>query len=261
MLLGCLGSCGRCRCRLLLLVLMLLCLSGLLLLLLLLLLSLLSLPFPFLLRQLSVTILSFPGQFGVGRWFELQIRSTAGIVVTSIASTNKYRRLRPMALGVVRFRLRARPPVHVVHRRRRFRIRIDVQRFDVDRLVRMRMVRRRPMMTRRRSMAARMVSGVARGWSQAYATGRCMGMRSQGIHVARFTTDLQLVLDEGIVRPRRVRRRMMRCSLEGTPTRRTGTTGGGTPGRTTTALATVAAVVGSSGSGARFGTCSGETGG
>lgn len=109
-------------------------------------------------------------------------------------------------------------------------------------------------MTRRRSMTARVVSGVTWGWSQAYATGRCMGMRSQGIHVARFTTDLQLVLDEGIVRPRRVRRRMMRCSLEGTPTRRTGTTGGRTSGRTTTALATVAAVVGSSGSGARFGT-------
>lgn len=251
MLLGCLGCCGRRRCRLLLLVLMLLCLSGLLLLLLLLL-SLLRFPFPFLFGQFPITVLALPGQLGVGRWFELEIRSTAGVVVASVAPTNKYCRLRPMALGVVRFCLRARSPVHVVHRRRRFRIRIDVQRFDMDRLVRMRMVRRRPMMTRRRSMATRMVPRVARRRSQAYATGRCMRVRSQRIHVARFTTDLQLVLDEGIVRSGRVWRRMMRCSLEGTPTG--WPTGRGSSGGTTTALATVAAAVGSSRSGARLGT-------
>lgn len=254
MLLRCLCCCGRRRCRLLLLVLMLLCLSGLLLLLLLLL-SLLGFPFPFLFRQLSVAILSFPSQLGVGRWFELQIRSTAGVVVTTIASTNKYRRLRPMALGVVRFRLRTRPPIHVVHRRRWLRIRIDVQRFNVDRFVRVR-VMWRSVMAARWGPVSRMVPRMTRRRSQAYTTGCCVRVRPQGIHVARFTTDLQLVLDEGIVWSRRVRRRMVRCSLEGTPTkwpttRRTCTTGRWSPGGTTTALAIVT-VVGTSGSGTRF---------
>lgn len=124
-----LGGLCCCSCRrgcLLLLVLMLLCLGGLLLLLLLLLLRLLGLPFSFLLRQLSIAILSLPGQLGVGCWLECKIRSTAGIVVPSVAPSNKYRRIRTMALGVIRFRFGAGSSVHVVHRRRRFRIRIDV---------------------------------------------------------------------------------------------------------------------------------------
>lgn len=260
MLLGCLGCCSRRSCRLLLMLLVLLCLSGLLLLLLLLLLRLLGLPFPFLFRQLSVAIFSFPGELGVGRWFELQIRSTAGVVVASIASSDKYRRLRPMALGVIRFRLRTGPSVHVVHRRRRFRVRIDVQRFDVNRLVGVLVVRRSAVVTGRWPMS-RMVTGMTRGRSQAYITGRCMRVRSQRIHVARFTTDLQLVLDEGVVWSGRVGRRMMRCTLEGTPTKwsatgRTCTTGRRSTAGTTTALATATVVVvGSSGCGARwFGT-------
>lgn len=166
-----------------------------------------------------------------------------------------HRRLRPMALGVVRFRLRTRPPIHVVHRRRWLRIRIDVQRFNVDRFVRVR-VMWRSVMAARWGPVSRMVPRMTRRRSQAYTTGCCVRVRPQGIHVARFTTDLQLVLDEGIVWSRRVRRRMVRCSLEGTPTkwpttRRTCTTGRWSPGGTTTALAIVT-VVGTSGSGTRF---------
>lgn len=99
---------------------------------------------------------------------------------------------------------------------------------------------------------SRMVPGMARGWSQTYTAGCRMGMRPQGIHMARFTTDLQLVLDEGIVWPGRIGRRMMRCTLEGTPTKwsatgRTITTGRRATGRTTTTLA-IATAIGSSGS-------------
>lgn len=111
-----------------------------------------------------------------------------------------------MALGIIGFGLGTRSAVHVVHRRGWFRIRIDVQRFDVHRFVRMRMVARRSaVMSRWRSMS-RMMTRMARRRSQhADATGRCVSMCSQGVHVAGFTTDLQLVLDEGIVRSRGIR--------------------------------------------------------
>lgn len=53
---------------------------------------------------------------------------------------------------------------------------------------------------------SRMMTRMARRRSQhADATGRCVSMCSQGVHVAGFTTDLQLVLDEGIVRSRGIR--------------------------------------------------------
>lgn len=105
-------------------------------------------------------------------------------------------------------------------------------------------------MSGRRSMT-RMVSGMARRWTQTYTTGRRMSMRSQGIHMARFTTDLQLIFDEGIVWSGWVGRRMMRCTLKGTPTKwsatgRTCTTGRRSTGWTTTALA-IATAVGTSG--------------
>lgn len=64
---------------------------------------------------------------------------------------------------------------------------------------------------------ARVVTRMRR--SQTHTSSSGMGMRSQGIHVARFATDLQLVLDEGIVRPGRVRRWMVGRSLEWTPTK------------------------------------------
>lgn len=92
-LLSCLCRSGSRCCLLLLMLVLLLCLSSLLLLLLLLLLCLLGFPFPFLLGQLSITILSFSGQFGVGSGFEFQIRAAAGVIVASIASTDKYCRL------------------------------------------------------------------------------------------------------------------------------------------------------------------------
>lgn len=206
-LLGCLGGGHRCCLLLLLVLLMLLVLLLLLglLLLLLLLLRLLSLPFAFLLGQLAVTFLSFARQLRVRRRLKLEIRSTARVVVTAVATANEYRRLRSMALGVVRFGLGTRATVHVVHRRRWLRIRIDVQCFNVHRFVRMRMVTRWSMMARRRSMSW-MVARMARGRSQHTDTTGCgVGMRSQGIHVAGFATDLQLILDEGIVRSGRIR--------------------------------------------------------
>lgn len=101
------------HCRGLLLLVLLLSLG--LLCLLLLLLCLLSLPFTFLLRQLAVTFLSFAGQLRVWRRFELEIRSAAGVVITAVTATNEYRRLRSMALGIIRFGLGTRSAVHVVH--------------------------------------------------------------------------------------------------------------------------------------------------
>lgn len=88
MLLGCL--CGGHGSRLLLLVLLL---SLGCLLLLLLLLCLLGLSFPFLFGQLAVAFLSFACQFRVRRWLKLEIRTTAGVVVTTVTSANEYRRL------------------------------------------------------------------------------------------------------------------------------------------------------------------------
>lgn len=173
-LLGCLCRRSR-RRRLLLLVLLvlLLCLGGLLLLLLLL--RLLGFPFPFLLRELPIPILSFSGQLGVRSRFELQIRTAAGVVVASIASTDKYCRLRSVALGVVGFRLGTGPPVHIVHRRRWLRVRIDIQRFDVHGFVGMR-VMWRSVVSRRRTVTG-MMTGVTRRRPKTYATGSGMGMR------------------------------------------------------------------------------------
>lgn len=117
-----------------------------------------------------------------------------------------------MAFGIVRFRLGARSSVHIVHRRRWLRIWINVQRFDMHWFVRVWMMTRWPVVSWR-SMSG--VAGMARRRSQhADTAGSGMGMRSQCIHVTGFTTDLQLVLDEGIVRSRWVRRRMMRCTGE-----------------------------------------------
>lgn len=110
MLLGCLCG-GNCR-GLLLLVLVLLLSLGLLCLLLLL---LCLLPFALLLRQFAVTFLSFAGQFRIWRRFELEIRTAAGVVITAVTATNEYRRLRSMALGIIRFGLGTRSAVHVVH--------------------------------------------------------------------------------------------------------------------------------------------------
>lgn len=202
MLLGCL--CGS-NCRgLLLLVLLMLLLSLGLLCLLLLLLCLLGLPFAFLLRQFAVTFLSFTGQFRIWRRFELEIRTAAGVVITAVTATNEYRRLRSMALGIIRFGLGTRSAVHVVHGRRWFRIGVNVQRFDMYRFVRMRMVTRWSVVARWWSMP-RMMTGMAWRRSQhADSTGSGVSMRSQGIHVAGFATDLQLVLDEGIVRSGRI---------------------------------------------------------
>lgn len=51
-----------------------------------------------------------------------------------------------------------------------------------------------------------MMTGMTRRRSQhADTTGSGVSMRSQGIHVAGFATDLQLVFDEGIVRSGRIR--------------------------------------------------------
>lgn len=51
-----------------------------------------------------------------------------------------------------------------------------------------------------------MMTGMARRRSQhADTAGSGVSMRSQGIHVAGFATDLQLVFDEGIVRSGRIR--------------------------------------------------------
>lgn len=198
-LLGCL--CGS-NCRGLLLLVLLLSLG--LLCLLLLLLCLLSLPFAFLLRQFAVTFLSFAGQFRVWRRFELEIRTAAGVVITAVTATNKYRRLRSMALGIIRFGLGTRSAVHVVHGRRWFRIGINVQRFDMHGFVRMRMVTRWSVVARWRTMPW-MMTGMARRRSQhANSAGSGVSMRSQGIHVAGFATDLQLVFDEGIVRSGRI---------------------------------------------------------
>lgn len=197
MLLGCL--CGG-NCRGLLLLVLLLSLGLLCLLLLLLCL----LPFAFFLRQFAVTFLSFAGQFRVWRRFELEIRSAAGVVITAVTATNKYRRLRSMALGIIRFGLGTRSAVHVVHGRRWFRIGINVQRFDMHGFVRMRMVTRWSVVARWRTMP-RMMAGMTRRRSQhADSAGSGVSMRSQGIHVAGFATDLQLVLDEGIVRSGRI---------------------------------------------------------
>lgn len=66
---------------------------------------------------------------------------------------------------------------------------------------------------------SRVVSRMTGRRPQPYATSGCMGMRSQGIHVTRFAANLQLVLDEGIMRTRLVRRRMMGRTLERTPTK------------------------------------------
>lgn len=197
----CLG--GGNRCGLLLLVLLL----GLgLLCLLLLLLCLLGLPFAFFLCQFAVAFLAFAGQFRIRRRFELEIRSAAGVVITAVAATNEYRRLRSMALGIIRFGLGTRSAVHVVHGRRWFRVGINVQRFDMYRFVRMRMVTRLVAVMPWRWTMSRMVAGMARWRSQhADTAGSGVSMRSQGIHVAGFATDLQLVLDEGIVRSGRVR--------------------------------------------------------
>lgn len=197
----CLG--GGNRCGLLLLVLLL----GLgLLCLLLLLLCLLGLPFAFLFGQFTVTFLAFAGQFRIRRRFELEIRSAAGVVITAVAATNEYRRLRSMALGIIRFGLGTRSAVHIVHRRRWFWVGINVQRFDMYRFIRMRMVTRLVTVMPRWWTMSRMMAGMARRRSQhADTAGSGMSMRSQGIHVAGFATDLQLVFDEGIVRPGRIR--------------------------------------------------------
>uniref|UniRef100_A0A2M3ZL18 Secreted peptide n=1 Tax=Anopheles braziliensis TaxID=58242 RepID=A0A2M3ZL18_9DIPT len=195
-------------CKLLLLLLVLLLLVLLLLMLVVLLLLLLSmgrllcLPFAFLLRQLTVPLFALPGQLGIGRRFELEIRSRAGIVVSSIAASHKDSRLRTMAFGIVWFCLGTRTPVHVVHRGRWFRIRINVERLDVHRFVRM----RRMMVTGRwwrwpmaRMVMMRMMSG--RWGTKTDATGGRMSMGTQGIHVARWFTAhrCQLVLNERIV--------------------------------------------------------------
>lgn len=64
--------------------------------------------------------------------------------------------------------------------------------------------------------------------------------------MAGFATDLQLILDEGIVGTRWVGRRMMRTTLKGTPTKRTTrrspTTRRWSTSRTTTTLATAIVV-------------------
>lgn len=110
-----------------------------------------------------------------------------------------------MALGIIRFGLGTRTAVHVVHRRWWFRIRIDVERFDMHRFVRMRMVTRWTVMPWWRAMS-RMMTRMARRWSQhTDATSSGVSMCSQGVHVASFTTDLQLILDEGIVWSWRIR--------------------------------------------------------
>lgn len=108
------GLCSRSCCLLLLVLLMLLLrLSRLLLLLLL---CLLCFTFAFLFRQLPISFLAFPSKFRIRGRFEFEIRSAAGVVVATITSPHKDCRLRSMAFGVVRFRLRAGPSVHIVHR-------------------------------------------------------------------------------------------------------------------------------------------------
>lgn len=70
--------------------------------------------------------------------------------------------------------------------------------------VRMRMMTWRTVVARWRTMP-RMVTRMARRRSQhADSAGSGVSMRSQGIHMAGFATDLQLVLDEGIVRSGRI---------------------------------------------------------
>lgn len=67
------------------------------------------------------------------------------------------------------------------------------------------MVTRWTVMSWWRSMS-RMMTRMAWRWSQhTDATGSGMSMCSQGVHVACFTTDLQLILDEGIVWTRGIR--------------------------------------------------------
>uniref|UniRef100_A0A2M4CR92 Secreted protein n=1 Tax=Anopheles darlingi TaxID=43151 RepID=A0A2M4CR92_ANODA len=193
-------------CKLLLLLLVLLLLVLLLLMLVVLLLlsmgRLLCLSFTFLFRQLTVPLFAFARQLGIGRRFKLQIRSRTGIVVPSIAASHKDSRLRTMAFGIVWFCLGTRTAVHVVHRGRWFRIRINVERLDVYRFVRMgRMMVawrwwRWPMT---RMVMMRMMPG--RWWTETDATGGRMSMGTQGIHVARWFTShrCQLVLNERIV--------------------------------------------------------------
>lgn len=60
-------------------------------------------------------------------------------------------------------------------------------------------------MTRWRSMARMMTRMSWRRSQHADTTGSGVGVCSQGIHVAGFATDLQLVFDEGIVRSGRIR--------------------------------------------------------
>lgn len=69
----------------------------------------------------------------------------------------------------------------------------------------MRMVTRLVAVMPWRWTMSRMVARMTRRRSQyADTAGSGVSMRSQSIHVAGFTTDLQLVLDEGIVRSGRV---------------------------------------------------------
>lgn len=108
------------------------------------------------------------------------------------------------------------------------------------------------MVSRRRPVTGVVMARMTRRRPKTYTTtgSRRMGVRSQGIHVTGFAADLQLVLDEGIMRTGLVGRRMMGTTLlEWTPTKRTTTRWWSpTTGRrsstswTTTALATAAVV-------------------